>query len=99
MVIFYRRSSSSTEGCLEFSRTVSIVHVMLNQGPEGQRPGYLQAVKAARPELQVNVKVVFLPIIFVWLVSCKFFGFDTVIITLVLLFAPFDSIMYLHVPV
>ena len=44
---------------IKFSRTVSIVHVMLNQGPEGQRPDYLQAVKAARPELQVNVKLVF----------------------------------------
>ena len=44
---------------IKFSRTVSIVHVMLNQGPEGQRLDYLQAVKAARPELQVNVKEVF----------------------------------------
>ena len=44
---------------IEFSRTVSIVRVMLNQGQEGQRPDYLQAVKAAGPELQVNVKVVF----------------------------------------
>ena len=44
---------------IEFSRTVSIVHVMLNEGPEGQRPDYLQAVKAAKPELQVNVKAVF----------------------------------------
>ena len=32
---------------------------MLNEGSEGQRPDYLQAVKAARPELQVNVKIVF----------------------------------------
>ena len=36
---------------IEFSRTVSIVRVMLNEGPEGQWPNYLQAVKAARPEL------------------------------------------------
>ena len=44
---------------IEFSRIVSIVHVMLNKGPEGQRPHYLQAVKATRPELQINVKAVF----------------------------------------
>ena len=69
---------------------------MLNQESEGQRPNYLQVVKAARPELQVNVKAA---VCFVWLVSGKFFGFDKVKITLVLLFAPFDSIMYLHVPV
>ena len=44
---------------IKFSRTVSIVHVMLNQGLEGQLPVYLQAVKAAMPKLPVNVKVVF----------------------------------------
>ena len=82
---------------MEFSRTVSIVFVKLNEGPEGQLPDYLQAVKAARQELQVNV--MFLPLTFVMLLSGKFFGFDTVAITLILLFAPFDLIIYFHVPV
>ena len=68
---------------IEFSRTVTIVHGLLNEGWEGQRPDYLQAVKATRPELQVNVKAVFLQLTFDWLVSGKFFGFDTVEITLV----------------
>ena len=32
--------------CIEFSKTISSVHDMLNQGLEGHRPDYLQAVKA-----------------------------------------------------
>ena len=37
---------------IAFSRTVSIVRVMLNEGPEGQQPNYLRAIEAARPEFQ-----------------------------------------------
>ena len=59
LVIIYFSGKGGRMYVIEFSRTVSIVHVMLNQGPEGQRPDYLQAVMAARPELQVNLKVVF----------------------------------------
>ena len=34
-----------------------------------------------------------------WSEAVKFLGFDTAAITFVFLFAPFDSIIYLHVPV
>ena len=59
LVIIYFSGEGGRMYVIEFSRTVSIVHVMLNEGPEGQRPDYLQAVKDARPELQVIVKAVF----------------------------------------
>ena len=54
LVIFHLSGGGGRLYCIEISKTISLVHEMLNQGPEGQGPNYLQAVKAARPELQVN---------------------------------------------
>ena len=51
MVIFHLSVEGVGGGgrlyCIEFSKTISFVHDMLNQGLEGHRPDYLQAVKAA----------------------------------------------------
>ena len=47
MVIFHLSWGGGRLYCIEISKTISLVHEMLNQGLEGHRPDCLQAVKAA----------------------------------------------------
>ena len=51
----------------------------------------LLGFKVETPKLQGNVKAFFLPIIFLWLVLGRLFGFYTIAITIVLSFFPPDN--------